>query len=128
MTEAIPGPYALPFIGNILDLRHDEGSLKAFERLAEIYGPIYQVHFGGKRHIVCSSAELMAELTDEKYFVKTPPRAIANQQGAVGLFAAQNEDPDWGQAHRILVPAFGPLPIGNMFDGELAQNHALICA
>ena len=118
MTETIPGPRGLPLIGNILDLRNEEGSLRALEQLADIYGPIYQMQLGPKRRIVCSSAELMAELTDEKYFVKIPPGAIASSKGPVGLFAAENDHPDWGQAHRILVPAFGPLPIENMFDSE----------
>lgn len=118
MSESIPGPRAWPFIGNILDLRNEEGSLKALEQMAEIYGPIYQMQLGSNRRIVCSSAELMAELTDEKHFVKLPPGALANRDGQpAGLFVAANDDPDWGQAHRILVPAFGPLPIGNMFDG-----------
>jgi cytochrome P450/NADPH-cytochrome P450 reductase len=37
----------------------------------------------------------------------------------VGLFGAKSEnDDDWGQAHRILMPAFGPMAIQGMFDGE----------
>lgn len=35
-----------------------------------------------------------------------------------GLFTATGaEEPNWGIAHRILVPAFGPSSLRNMFDG-----------
>ena len=33
-----------------------------------------------------------------------------------GLFTAQNYEENWGIAHRVLVPAFGPIKISNMFD------------
>jgi cytochrome P450/NADPH-cytochrome P450 reductase len=33
-----------------------------------------------------------------------------------GLFTAHSDEPNWGKAHRVLVPAFGPLPIRDMFD------------
>ena len=118
MTEPIPGPPGLPVVGNIFDLVFEETSLRAREHLAEIYGPIYQIRIAGKRRIVCASAELLVELTDEKRFVKLAPAAISGGSEAKGLFAAENEDPDWGQSHRILMPAFGPLAVEGMFDGR----------
>lgn len=33
-----------------------------------------------------------------------------------GLFTAHSDEANWGKAHRVLVPAFGPLPIRDMFD------------
>jgi cytochrome P450 / NADPH-cytochrome P450 reductase len=117
--DDIPGPRGLPFLGNILDIILDEVPLHALEHLADIYGPIYQLTIKGKRRIVCSSTALMAELTDEKRFVKMPPIALSQGKGAKGLFLADTDDPDWGQSHRILIPAFGPLPIQSMFDGML---------
>lgn len=32
------------------------------------------------------------------------------------MFTAREDEENWGKAHRILVPAFGPLSIRNMFD------------
>jgi cytochrome P450 / NADPH-cytochrome P450 reductase len=122
MTEPIPGPPGLPFVGNVFDIVFEETSLRALEHLAEVYGPIYQIHLAGKRRIVCTSAELLAELTDEKRFVKMAPAALSGGPGAKGLFTAENEDPDWGQSHRILVPAFGPLAIETMFDGKQSRG------
>jgi cytochrome P450/NADPH-cytochrome P450 reductase len=36
--------------------------------------------------------------------------------GEDGLFTMYNDDPQWGIAHRLLVPAFGTLSIRNMYD------------
>jgi cytochrome P450/NADPH-cytochrome P450 reductase len=90
--------------------------LRGLERLADAHGPIYQVWLNGKRRIVCSSAELMEELTDERRFVKVPPPTLSQTPGPKGLFTAPStDDPDWGQAHRILMPAFAPLSVRDMF-------------
>lgn len=116
MTEPIPGPRSLPLIGNLLDIWEDRSvPLRGLERVASIYGPIYQFTIKGQRRIVCSSAALLEELTDEKRFVKTPPPTLASAPGPKGLFVARNEDPDWAQGHRILMPAFAPLSVQEMF-------------
>ena len=127
MSEDIPGPKGLPLIGNLLDLRSDEGAIIALGHLADIYGPVFQINADGKRTVAVASAEVMKELVDEKRFVKTPPPALQTAKGPFGLFAARNEDPDWGQAHRILMPALGPLSIEGMFDDmkDLANQLAL---
>lgn len=116
-TNEIPGPKGLPILGNMLNMDF-EMPLRGVERMADQYGPIYQITVGGHRQIICSSAELMEELTDEKRFVKVPPAALARQPGTKGLFSATNEDPDWAQAHRILMPSFAPLAVQDMFEGK----------
>lgn len=119
MIEPIPGPKARPFVGNMLDLVDDEAPLKALEHLAEVYGPIYKLTRQGNRVIIVSSVEIMEEICDESRYVKAPPSALSNNSGkASGLFSAKNDDPDWGQAHRILMPAFGPLAIEGQFERE----------
>ena len=120
--DPIPGPRGLPFLDNMLDLMNEEAPLRALEHLADIYGPVYQIHVGGRRNIVVSSATVMKELMDEKRYIKTPSAALTRGKGAKGLFAAAGDDPDWGQAHRILMPAFGPLSIEGMFDGMCVHD------
>jgi cytochrome P450/NADPH-cytochrome P450 reductase len=41
-----------------------------------------------------------------------------------GLFTAHQDEENWAIAHRILIPAFGPLSIRNMFGGmtDIAQQ------
>jgi cytochrome P450/NADPH-cytochrome P450 reductase len=117
MTESIPGPMAYPFLGNLLDLMDEEAPLRALDHLAEVYGPIYKLVRGGSNLVVVSSVEMMEEICDEKRFMKAPPSALASDAKAVGLFTATADNPDWGQAHRILMPAFGPLAIEGQFEG-----------
>ena len=97
MTEKIPGPRGLPFVGNLLDLKHEEGVLKAFEQMADVYGPIYKLSIAGKKVVVVSSTQLMLEFTDEKQFAKAPPPGLGQGKGAQGLFVAMSENPDWIQ-------------------------------
>lgn len=128
MVENIPGPMGMPLVGNMLDIWQDRDMpLRGLERLASIYGPIYQVTLGGKRRIICSSAALLEELTDEKRFSKIPPpQAISDADRPKGLFLARNEDPDWAQGHRILMPAFAPLSVHDMFDEMKDIAHQLV--
>ena len=121
MTAPIPGPKSLPFLGNMLDLVDDEGPLRALEHLAKVYGPIFKITRQGAKIIIVSSVEIMEEICDETRYIKAPPAALVKKgTGASGLFSAENDDPDWGQAHRILLPAFGPLAIEGQFKREFS--------
>ena len=117
----IPGPPGWPFIGNLLDLRQGDFPLMALNMLADQYGPIYKFTVGEPEYVV-SSQKLVNELCDESRFQKRGG-APGGDKGRdpsmpVGLFFARNDDPNWGIAHRVLTPAFGPLMIEQMFDGR----------
>ncbi|KAK8030062.1 cytochrome P450 oxidoreductase OrdA-like [Apiospora rasikravindrae] len=121
MTEPIPSPAGLPFVGNILDLQ-DEVPFFAIGRLIDVYGPIVKFNIMGAEKVVVGNFELFDELCDETRFYKLVSGPLVEgpfspeARGAEGLFAAIDERrEDWAQAHRILLPAFGPLAIENMF-------------
>jgi cytochrome P450/NADPH-cytochrome P450 reductase len=123
-TVAIPGPKPYPIIGNLLDLQ-DEVPLHALERLVDIYGPIFKITIRGEERVMVGGFDLFDELCDESRFYKVPPRALqgGDPKAAKGLFTAGSEyDEDWGQAHRILMPAFGPVAIQGMFDGKFSAS------
>ena len=123
--ENIPSPRGLPIIGNILDIQN-EVPLHGLEHVLDIYGPIVKLNILGNERITVGSVELVEELCDEKRFWKTPGDGLAalkrgDRSGdrSSGLFTAvSEEDMDWQQAHRTLMPAFGPLSIQKMF-GEM---------
>ena len=66
-----------------------------------------------------SSHELLDELCDEKRFTMIVAGPLNEVRNGIhdGLFTAHPGEHNWGVAHRILVPAFGPLSIRGMFEG-----------
>jgi cytochrome P450/NADPH-cytochrome P450 reductase len=113
----IPQPPMKPLIGNIGDLDSD-APIQSMMRLAKTYGPIYKLTILGREMYVVSSQVLVDELSDEKRFQKRlhgPLREIRAFAGD-GLFTAYNSEPNWAKAHRLLMPAFGPLGVRSMFD------------
>ena len=130
MTRPIPSPPGLPIIGNLLDVMNNDAedhyTLRPMERLAEEYGPIYKLRIKGMERILISNHELFEEVCDETQFFKAAPPALSSGKGGgtPGLFTAPTEKhPDWAQAHRILMPAFGPTSIRNMFDGKSKVDY-----
>lgn len=120
LRENIPIPKNVPYIGNIFSLEGDN-TFESIERMAEIGGGIFKLKIFGIERIVVADAELMGEICDEKRFWKGPSDALLALNGndpnpRFGLFSAPTEDSmDWQVAHRVLVPAFGPLAIEKMF-------------
>ncbi|PHH85154.1 hypothetical protein CDD83_829 [Cordyceps sp. RAO-2017] len=113
---AIPEPPGLPFIGNLAEFTstpfHD------LQRLADTYGAIFRLHLGSRPVVFVTTNELVNELCDEKRFHKSLASVLRVVREGVhdGLFTAHDDEPNWKKAHRILIPAFGPLSIRGMFD------------
>ncbi|GJC94608.1 cytochrome P450 [Colletotrichum higginsianum] len=76
-----------------------------------------------------STRALVNETCDEKRFKKSVNRALSQIRNGVhdGLFTARMGEENWGIAHRVLMPAFGPLSIRSMFDEmhDIASQLAL---
>ncbi|KAG5662283.1 hypothetical protein KAF25_004701 [Fusarium avenaceum] len=111
----IPEPPGYPLIGNLGEFTTNP--LSDLNRLADTYGPIFRLHLGAKSPIFVSSNAMINEVCDEKRFKKTLKSVLGVVREGVhdGLFTAFEDEPNWGKAHRILIPAFGPLSIRNMF-------------
>ena len=84
-----------------------------------VAGPIYRLTTAGITRIFIGSHELMNELCDEKRFTKIVAGPLNEVRNGThdGLFTAHPGEHNWETAHRILVPAFGPLSIRGMYDG-----------
>ncbi|TAN12824.1 MAG: cytochrome P450 [Burkholderiaceae bacterium] len=114
-TIAIPRPKGDPFIGNLRSIEGDT-PVQGFMRQARIMGPIYQLELFGKMLTLISSQALVNELSDEKRFDKRVHATLKNIRDFAGdgLFTAKTDEPNWATAHRILMPAFGPLGMRGM--------------
>ncbi len=118
ITQPIPQPRPWPFVGNLLDLDPEKGIYGPMD-LAKEYGPLFRLEVLGRELLIVSSQELVNELCDESRFDKKLHSALQGVRDFTGdgLFTAETQEPNWGAAHRILMPAFGPAALREMFDG-----------
>ncbi|KAH9908486.1 cytochrome P450 [Xylariomycetidae sp. FL2044] len=116
MTSTIPGPWPLPFLGNLRDI-DPANSIRDMANLADTHGPIYKLRIGGEDRIIVTSHELVNEVSSRKEFAKYPLGFLRQLRDIVGegLFTAYPNQESWGVAHRTLIPAFGSVPIKDSF-------------
>jgi cytochrome P450 / NADPH-cytochrome P450 reductase len=116
--EPIPQPRPVPLLGNLPDIDADQGILGIME-LARQLGPIFRLELPGGDIVFLSSQELVDEVCDESRFDKALSGALLQVRDFAGdgLFTSWTEEANWGKAHRILMPAFGPAALRQMFDG-----------
>ena len=112
----IPQPPLRPFIGNLAELDTTR-PLQSLMRLARTYGPFFRLRIFDRSIYVASSQELVNELCDEARFNKRvhPTLEEIRTFAGDGLFTAYSEEPNWAKAHRLLMPAFGPISVRSMF-------------
>lgn len=123
----IPQPKGLPWLGNLLQLPKDGLAQALLETSRQFPEGIYQLDFGGRRVPFVYSADLVAELSDETRFRKLigPPLSFLRAGAGDGLFTAHQDEPNWGKAHRILLPAFSQRAMKGYFDVMLEVANAL---
>jgi cytochrome P450/NADPH-cytochrome P450 reductase len=117
-SATIPQPPPHPILGNIRDL-DPKSPVGSLARLARTYGPIYRLSLPGGDVIFVSSQELVDEISDETRFEKGENQSLENLRefAGDGLVTAHGSEANWGKAHRILMPAFSPVAMRDMFDG-----------
>ncbi|MEQ8858828.1 MAG: cytochrome P450 [Pseudomonadales bacterium] len=105
--EPIPRPHGQALIGNVLTIDRD-APLQSMMALTREQGPIFWLDMLGTPLVIVSGAELVRELCDETRFdkaVRGPLRRVRAIAGD-GLFTADTQAPNWGKAHRLLMPTF----------------------
>jgi cytochrome P450 / NADPH-cytochrome P450 reductase len=127
-TDTIPGPKPVLLLGNLADLANPDGLFHLLE-LAREYGPIYKLALPTEDMVFVSTRELAHELCDETRFTKKVSQLLMQVRNVAGdgLFTAFTDEPSWGAAHRILMPAFGPASLRTMFDqtADIAEQLLL---
>lgn len=126
-AEPIPQPKGLPWLGNLLQLPKDRLAQTLLETSRQFPQGLYQLDFAGRRVPFVYSADLVAELCDETRFRKLigPPLSFLRAGAGDGLFTAHQDEPNWGKAHRILLPAFSQRAMKGYFDVMLEVANAL---
>ncbi len=112
VVPTIPGLGALPY------LLGSEGIAQGLIRLGERFGRggIFAVPLpGGAQKVFVCSAALAEEVVDDHSWEKVidPLLERIRLLAGNGLFTADNDDPAWGVAHRVLAPAFSGAAMAN---------------
>jgi len=126
-TNAIPGPKTTPVIGNLPDI-DTHAPVQSMMALAREYGPIFRLELPGRELVLVSSQELVNELCDERRFDKKVHASLRQVRDFAGdgLFTAETQEHNWGVAHRILMPVFGPASLRTMFPEMLDIAEQLL--
>ena len=124
-TVDIPQPQPHPILKNLREL-DIKGPVQSLIRLTQQYEGILKLELPGEELILVSSQELVNEVSDETRFHKTLAKPLAELRPAVGdgLFTAYGTEPNWGKAHRILMPAFGPGAIPKYVSSDVGFSGA----
>ncbi|WP_328731110.1 cytochrome P450 [Streptomyces caniferus] len=82
--------------------------IQQFMDLARTHGPIFKRKFGDRETLLLSSLDLVTEVSDESRFSKGVSVVLETVREFTGdgLFTAYNDEPNWGKAHEVLMPAF----------------------
>lgn len=80
-----------------------------------------KLRLGGVEPVFVTGHDLANELCTRKDFVKYPSGAVRHLKAVSpeGLFTADHGEEFWELAHRVLVPAFGPMSVRAMFPGAV---------
>ncbi|MFC9435655.1 cytochrome P450 [Nocardia sp. NPDC057030] len=107
MNEFPHPPNRLPVLGDVLSLNPGK-PVQSMAELADKLGPVYELRFGPMWMVIVNSAELVDEVQSEALWEKEfgPPIRRLRKVVRTGLIAAATEDPQWGAAHRVLMPGF----------------------
>lgn len=108
-TQTIPAPRTVPLLGNLHQIPKAGliGHLLDVSKQFENPG-IFKLKFGSRVGVFVTDPDLVAELCDETRFRKIPGPGlrVVRKFAGDGLFTAFSDEPNWGKAHRILLPAF----------------------
>ncbi len=104
----IPQPKAFGLLGHLPLIDKDKPSLSIL-KLAQEYGPIFQLSVLGETGTFISGHQLVKEACDVERFDKYVYSELQNLRalGGDGLFTSDTTEPNWRKAHNILLPTFG---------------------
>ena len=125
----IPSPKTLPIIGNLHQIPK-AGLIQHLIDVARDFADpgIFKLYFGSYVSLWVSHPDIVAELCDETRFRKMPGPGLRSVRSFAGdgLFTSFSEEPNWGKAHRILLPAFSQRAMRGYFDMMVEVADALV--
>ncbi|KAH7322430.1 cytochrome P450 [Stachybotrys elegans] len=113
-----PHKHYFGMLGHLADLDRTL-PVRSYWQFMDQYAPIFQMDLGMTYpRVFVGSRELVNEMADDSRFTKFTHRLHQEMRAVFGdgLFSAESTDKAWWKAHRLLVPALGPIGLSKMFD------------
>ncbi|WP_425228316.1 bifunctional cytochrome P450/NADPH--P450 reductase [Sphingomonas sp.] len=117
-ADRFPAPKGLPIVGHLHQIAR-AGLVGHLLTVARGFpGGVFQLNFGSRVGIFVTDPDVVAALSDETRFRKMPGPGlrVVRRFAGDGLFTAFSDEPNWGKAHRILLPAFSQRAMRGYFD------------
>ncbi len=124
----IPSLPALPVLGHMHQVPTGKLQQYILETSRNFPEGIFRIQFGPYPVLFVSDPDLVAELSYETRFRKMPTGPLLELRKLAGdaLFTAYSEEPNWGKAHRILMPAFSQRAMRGYFGMILDVTEQLV--
>jgi cytochrome P450 len=123
--SSLPGPRALPLLGNALDLKPRTMHLQ-LEEWARIYGDLYLCYLGRQPVLVISNPEMtrkvLMDRPDGFGRIRKLSRALDSLK-MVGIFVAEGEN--WRRQRKLINPGFSPTHLETFFPSLVTITQRL---
>ncbi|KAM9052858.1 cytochrome P450 2E1 [Megaptera novaeangliae] len=118
-----PGPFPLPFVGNIFQLEI-KNIPKSFTRLAERFGPVFTLYLGSRRFVVLHGYKAVKEvLLDYRNEFsgrgETPAFQVHQDKGIIF-----NNGPTWQDTRRFSLTTLRDFGMGKQGNEQRVQSEA----
>ncbi|XP_061475686.1 steroid 21-hydroxylase [Rhineura floridana] len=123
-SRELPGPWALPFVGNLFHMFHSDLPIH-FLDLAQRYGPIYRLRLGNKDIVILNNSDLIHEALVQKWsdFAGRPHGFVGNLISYGGKdLSLGNYTPAWRLQRKMTHVSFQRCLRGNM--EQIVQTQA----
>ncbi|XP_036452401.1 LOW QUALITY PROTEIN: steroid 21-hydroxylase [Colossoma macropomum] len=104
LSPCLPGPPALPLLGNMLDLTRDHLPIH-LTTLARRYGNVYRLHCGSTTMVILNSSEVIREALVKKWsdFAGRPPSYTGDKVTGGGWSISLGDYSEGWKAHRRIA-------------------------
>ncbi|KAI4881186.1 hypothetical protein NFI96_027252 [Prochilodus magdalenae] len=127
-SPSLPGPPAIPLLGNMLDLTHDHLPIH-LTTLASRYGHIYRLYCGSTTMVILNSSEVIREALVKKWsdFAGRPPSYTGTPKTLL-VFTFTNYFPDLCSSGDKVSGGGWSISLGDYSEGWKAHRRMAHCA